>query len=192
MCMALTLHAQPPAGGDAVDDRRKTTELEERARRGDAKAFGQVVRLHERDLRGLVWSVVRDHHQADDVLQTAFEKAFRRVKTFRGGGSMKPWLQSICYRAAIDHIRYEGRRRHSDIDRITPLAADDNVALQVETLDDFQNVMASLEPETRALLMLTAGLGYTAADAARITDLPVGTVNSRLSRARKRLREEAS
>ncbi len=190
--MALVLHVQPEVGDDPVNERREITAVEKRAMAGEAAAFGQVVRLYERDLRGLVWSVVRDHHQADDVLQVAFEKAFRRVKTFRGNGSMKPWLQSICYRAALDHIRYEGRRRHSNIDQITPIAADDDVAGRVETFDDFHAVMASLEPETRALLMLTAGLGYTAADAADITDLPVGTVNSRLSRARQRLRQEAS
>ena len=190
--MALILHTQPEVGNDPMGEGREVTELEKRAMAGEAAAFGQVVRLYERDLRGLVWSVVRDHHQADDVLQAAFEKAFRRVKTFRGNGSMKPWLQSICYRAALDHLRYEGRRRHSNIDQIPPIEADDDVAMRVETLDGFYAVMDSLDPETRALLMLTAGFGYTATDAADITGMPVGTVNSRLSRARQRLRQEGS
>ncbi|MEM7337834.1 MAG: RNA polymerase sigma factor [Actinomycetota bacterium] len=167
-------------------------ELERRARAGEAWAFGQVVRHHERDLRGLVWSVVRNGEHTDDVLQSAFEKAFRRIKTFQGDAPMKSWLQSICYRAALDHLRYEGRRRHLDLDALASVASSDDVAHRVETLDHFDAVMASLDPETRALLMLTAGHGHTLTEAARITGLPVGTVNSRLSRARRRLQMEAS
>lgn len=175
-----------------MDEPRALTTLEARARAGDAWAFGQIIRHHENDLRGLVWSVVRNGHHADDVLQTAFEKAFRQIKTFKGTAPMKSWLQSICYRAALDHLRYEGRRRHLDIDAVASVAATDDVAHRVETLDNFDAVMASLDPETRALLMLTAGHGHTIPEAARITGLPVGTVNSRLSRARRRLQMEAS
>lgn len=192
MYMTLIVSSQAGAGLAPVADRNDDAELERRAIGGDAGAFGQIIRMHERDLRGLAWSVVRDNHQADDVLQTAFEKAFRRIKTFNGDGSLKAWLQSICYRAALDHIRYEGRRRHQNIEHIASPPSTDDVATEVEIAQRFEAVMASLDPETRALMMLTAGLGHTAADAARITNIPVGTVNSRLSRAKRRLRKEAS
>ncbi|MEM7271954.1 MAG: RNA polymerase sigma factor [Actinomycetota bacterium] len=167
-------------------------ELERRARAGEARAFGAVLRQHQHDLRGLVWSMVRDSHQVDDIMQAAFEKAFRNVTRFKGDSSMKTWLQSICYRAAIDHIRYAGRRRHADVDEFVGMASADDVARRVEDRDRFTEVMTNLDPETRALLMLTAGLGYTQGEAAEITGLPIGTVGSRLSRARDRLRKDLS
>lgn len=87
-------------------------DLECRARQGEAVAFGQLARLYDRDLRNVVWSVVRKPNLIDDVMQNSYERAFRKIRSFDGRSSMKTWLSTICLRTAIDYIRYEGRRRH--------------------------------------------------------------------------------
>ena len=89
-------------------------DLEDRACRGDPAAFGQLIRRYDRDLRAVVWSIVRSGPDTDDVMQIAYEKAFRAVAGFEGRSSLKSWLHAICYRCALDHVRSAHRRRQSD------------------------------------------------------------------------------
>ena len=168
------------------------TDLELAARNGDAAAFGRVLRAHDADLRGVVWSVLRDRHATDDVLQVAYEKAFRALGGFAGDSTMKTWLHSICVRAALDHLRYERRRRHQPLET---LAADaSSASTSDEALANLQldEMLERLDPETRALLMLTVGLGYSYDETAEIVGMERGTVASRVARARERLRKEVA
>lgn len=170
------------------------SELESRARSGDAAAFGALIRTWDQDLRGVAWSVVRSANATDDVMQSAYEKAFRSLDRFDGRSSMKTWLHSVIYRTALDHVRYEGRRRHADlevVDRVRggPDSSSERAMGQVE----LGQAMDALDPEQRAALMLTAGLGFSFDEAAEITGERRGTIASRVSRARKKLaRWEAS
>ena len=157
---------------------------------GSATAFGQLIRHYDRDLRGVVWSVVRNAQDTDDVMQSAYEKAFRSLSTFGGRSSLKTWLHSICYRAAVDFVRYEGRRRHADVDTMIDLAGGSTPADAVVARSEVDAAFAVLDQDQRAVLMLTAGLGYTFDDVAEITGMNRGTVASRASRARKRVRKE--
>ena len=167
-------------------DEPKTLDLEQRARQGDAAAFGELIRAHDRDLRGVVWGVVRNQTDTDDVMQQAYEKAFRSIKTFDGRSTMKTWLHTICYRVAIDYVRYEGRRRHEDQSVLDqrPIPGPEGPALdRLEVTDSLDQ----LDPEQRALLMLTAWQGYTFEEAAEIVGTQRGTVSSRMSRVRKKM-----
>lgn len=171
-----------------MSTRRSNDDLEARARAGDAAAFGALLRAWDRDLRGVAWSVVRSDHATDDVMQTAYEKAFRSIGRFDGRSSMKTWLHSIIYRTALDHIRYEKRRRHDDLEvvdlqRPGPDSTSDRAMGQVE----LAQAMESLGPDQRAALMLTAGLGYSFDEVAEITGESRGTIASRASRARARI-----
>ena len=166
---------------ESIDD------LEERACSGDPEAFGLLARRYDRDLRGTVWSVVQSTQEAEDVMQTAYERAFRSIGAFNRESSLKTWLHSICYRTAIDHLRYESRRRHPPIDK---LASQADVLATDETAFDRMEVtqaLARLDPDQRAVLMLTAGLGYSFDEAAAITGLRRGTVASKAARARRKL-----
>ena len=170
------------------------SELEERAGRGDAAAFGALIRRHDGDLRGVAWSVCRSAHATDDIMQAAYEKAFRSIGRFDQRSSMKTWLHSIVYRTALDHLRYEGRRRHQDLE-VVDLASPgpDSTAGRAIDKQELDSAMERLDPEQRAALMLTAGLGYSFDDAAAITGERRGTIASRVSRARKKMdRWEAS
>ncbi len=166
---------------------RESTGLQERAREGDAAAFGELIRMWDRDLRGVAWSVVRTQTDTDDVMQRAYEKAFVSLTSFNGTSSLKTWLHSICYRTALDHVRYENRRRHDGVETlevVPAVASTDGAAMANLELDE---LLERLPDEQRVLLMLTAGLGYSFDETAEITGLARGTVASRISRARANL-----
>lgn len=164
--------------------------LEAKAACGDLAAFGAVIRSHDHDLRGVAWSIVRDASKTDDVMQDTYEKAFKAIDTFDGRSSMKTWLHSICYRTAIDHGRRESIRRHDSIDGAAPGHLDgaggavDSGFTSVVLAESLEQ----LDPESRAVVMLSVGYGYTYEEVATMTGLERGTVSSRLSRAKAKLR----
>lgn len=162
-------------------------DLERRAIAGDAAAFGSLLRLWDRDLRGVAWSVVGSRH-LDDVMQDAYERAFRKIGSFAGRSSMKTWLHTIVYRTAIDTGRYEARRRHDDVDDASipaPLAA--SASRSALGRMEIDAMLAQLPTDQRTALMLTVGLGYSYDEAAVITGESRGTIASRANRARARL-----
>ena len=170
-------------------DTRALSELERAARRGESKAFGRLIELWDRELRSVVWSIVRSASGTDDVMQSAYEKAFRSIGSFRGDAALKTWLHRICYRAALDHVRYERRRHHTSVTVLHDRASGESTSETALAHAELASVLAQLEPDTRALLMLTAGLGCTFDETASITGLARGTVASRVGRAKKVLRE---
>lgn len=155
---------------------------------GDVAAFGAYVRQHDHRLRGVAWAVVRDSHRTDDVMQTAYEKAFRSFDTYDGRAALSTWLHSIVYRTALDELRYEGRRRHDDVDEIGSAAptGPDAATSAVDRLE-LESVLDGLNPADRAALTLTVGLGHSYDEAAEILGERRGTIASRVSRARERL-----
>lgn len=164
--------------------------LEERARAGDAAAFGALVRTVDADLRRVVWSVVRNAADTDDVMQAAYEKAFRAIGTFDGRSAFRTWLHSVCYRTAIDYVRYESRRDHGVLGEHPH---DGDVGLRaVEARIDVAHVFDQLDEEQRVLLMLTLGLGFSYDETAEIVQTQRGTVASKVSRARAKLQAGGS
>lgn len=170
------------AGQQDLDD------VETRARTGDARAFGALIRAVDHDLRGVVWSVVRSGDATDDVMQAAYEKAFRSLGSFDQRSSLRTWLHSICYRTAIDHLRHEALRRHDELASVSNRASPtwtDSEALDRVELDE---LLGRLDPDQRAMVMLILGLGYSYDDAAVIVGRPRGTVASTINRVRVGLR----
>ncbi len=170
--------------------------LERRACRGDVVAFGEVIRGYDRDLRAVVWAIVRSGPDTDDVMQVAYEKAFRSVGSFQRRSSLKSWLHAICYRCAIDHVRSARRREHhplpSDGAELGVVGGGTLVEAVDKTADrvDLARAFDRLDVDQRVALMLTTGLGYSFDEAAAITGARRGTVASRASRACRRLEQE--
>lgn len=154
----------------------------------DARSFGAFIRAHDRQLRGVAWAVVRDQNQTDDVMQAAYEKAFRGLSTFDGKSAMSTWLHSIVYRTALDYVRYEGRRRHEDVEELRNFSGGgDTVSGSGLGRAELEAVMEQLDPRDRAAMMLIAGWGYSYDEAADILGEARGTVASRIGRARRRM-----
>ena len=175
----------PPVTSPSVDE---LTRLFLAARDGDRSALLQAIRASQADVWRLASHLVgRD--DADDVTQDAFVRAWRALPAYRGDASARTWLLAIARRACADHVRRQVRRRRlaglaGMRDRGTPsraLAADPAGATTVQALVD------ALPDDRRSAFVLTQVLGCSYDEAAAVCGVPVGTIRSRVARAREQL-----
>jgi RNA polymerase sigma-70 factor (ECF subfamily) len=161
-----------------------------RARAGDDEALVAFVRATQAD----VWRYVAhlaDRAVADDLTQDTYVRALRSLRTFRGDAPARVWLLAIARRVAADHVRATQRDRDR---RAADHEAADRGSLHAVTADPstelaLQDLVERLEPHRRSAFVLTQLLGLSYAEAARVCDCPVGTVRSRVARAREDLVE---
>lgn len=173
------------AGSEMGQAREGLLEL---ARDGDVDAFAALIRECDAGMRAMVFSVVRDRWLMDDVLQLAYEKAFRRIGSFRGDSSFRTWLHRVCWTTAVDVLRAEGRRRHVPLDEAelhpSPDPGPDKGTVSRLTWDE---AWSQLSEDQRGALVLVVGEGLSYEEAAAVFGTRPGTVASRVSRARLRL-----
>jgi len=139
-------------------------------------------------LRRFARALAKSSDLADDLVQSALERALLSRSTLRDPDAVQAWLFSILYRQFIDHTRRERRRQRflSWLSEQPPVhaASAEHVSEHNATLA----ALSRLPPEQRALLLLISVEGVSYQHAAEILDVPIGTIMSRLSRARERLR----
>jgi RNA polymerase sigma-70 factor (ECF subfamily) len=154
---------------------------------GDRTAFGKLAARHERRIYGLCLRILGNREDAEDATQEAFLAALRRAASFRGEAAFSTWLFRIAVNAATDQARRRGRAR------AVPLEADELAVVAPSGGDpggavpDAVTVQAALlrvSEDFRAALVLCDLYGFPYAQAAEILEVPVGTVKSRLFRAR--------
>jgi RNA polymerase sigma-70 factor (ECF subfamily) len=159
------------------------TRLAVAARDGDRLALGAFVRQSQ----GEVWRLVAhltDPSEADDVTQDVYVRAWRALPAYRADASARTWLLAIARRACADSLRARGRRRRLAT-RMQLQATTDSVA----TPDDagahaLDALVAGLTPERREAFVLTQLVGTSYEEAASVCGVPVGTIRSRVARAR--------
>lgn len=152
----------------------------------DAAAFEDLVRELDAGMRAFSHRVLGPAW-SEDVLQEAYLRAFRARSRFEpSAGSFQSWLYRIVYRCCLDELR---RRRRSPLPWTTGLDAlpAPDVA-ETATRDELWRALGELSGEERACVVLVDGLGFDYESAARILDVPRGTVASRLNRARPLVR----
>jgi RNA polymerase sigma-70 factor (ECF subfamily) len=164
------------------------TQLFLAARDGDRSALLRAIRAAQADVWRLVAHLVGSD-DADDVTQDTFVRAWRALPAYRADASARTWLLSIARRASADHVRSQVRRR-----RLLRLAAMRDRAAPSRALADdpaagsaVRDLVDSLPEERRSAFVLTQVLGCSYQDAAAICDVPVGTIRSRVARAREQL-----
>jgi RNA polymerase sigma-70 factor, ECF subfamily len=142
-------------------------------------------------LRRYARALVRDRAAADDLVQDCLERAISHWNQLREGDP-RPWLFKILHNLAVNQFRRSSRRgRHIAIDEANEDDfGQDAVQEQKLMYQDVLDKLARLPEDQRAVLLLVAVEDLSYADAARVLDIPVGTVMSRLSRARERLQQE--
>ena len=161
----------------------------ERARAGDHAAFRDLVRHYDAGLRGLAYRLLGDAGRMDDVLQEAYVKAYRGLKSFRGDSSVRTWLYRITYNACLDDLRRRSKVTElpfeTTIDRPagTPDPGD-----QAVLRSGLAAALAALPEDQRAAVLLVDAEGFDYAAAGRVLGVAEGTVASRVSRARAALR----
>lgn len=161
----------------------------DRARGGDHEAFTAVVRLYERRLRGLAYRVLGDRDCMDDALQEAYVRAFRALPRFRGDARIGTWLFRITYNACLDELARNRKITHVPLDELVEQASagpEPGQALGART--DLASAFAALSEDERAVVFLVDVEGFDYSGAAELLGVPVGTVASRLNRARQALR----
>jgi RNA polymerase sigma-70 factor (ECF subfamily) len=162
------------------------TALVERVHRGDHNAFAELVRRHDRGLRALAERLLRSPERVDDALQEAYLKAFRRIGTFRHDSTVATWLYRITYNTCLDELRRRPSAAVPDAELDRPTSERgpaERAVARIEAAD----VLGRFTPEVRATVVVVHGYGYDYADASHILGVPVGTVASRLHRARRRV-----
>jgi RNA polymerase sigma-70 factor (ECF subfamily) len=138
--------------------------------------------------RRYAYALVRDHDAADDLVQDTLERALSRWKLHRSDGDLRAWLFTIQRNLHVSALRQSQRRgAHVELDEATTPSS----AARQESNIEVQDILATLDqlPEEQKSLLLLVGvedLSYD--DAAKVMGVPIGTVMSRLSRGRQRLR----
>jgi len=167
----------------------------ERLRRGDAEALREVVQAFGERLTAVVAGVLRDRDAVEDVVQETFTKAFYRIHSFKGTSSLYTWLYRVAVNAAKDYIKSRKRRPAASFDDLagrTSLPAPERPSLEgLERRELRLQVRAAIDrlPQRfRSVLALREIEGMTYNEIAEVLGLSLGTVESRLFRARKRLR----
>lgn len=154
---------------------------------GDVLAFSTLLRRSDQRMRSLAYRLVGDRVAMDDVLQTAYLKAYRSQNTFRGDAAFETWLYSIVYRTCVDYIRSRTRRPTSPLTDDVVQPRSDPVSSAADRLT-IADALKELPLDQRAAVWLVDGEGHTFAQAAEILDERPGTVASRVSRGRSTLR----
>ncbi len=173
-------------------------ELLARAAEGDLDAFNLFVERHQRAVVALCTSILRDTSLAEDVTQDAFIRAWRNLPTFKGE-SAKPWLFRIATNRCLDLLRQRNRQATDSLDAQlvelkprwttqTPHDAPESEAERAEMGDRLDAALTELPDDQRVALVMADVLGYDYVEIAELTGTAMGTVKSRISRARARLR----
>ena len=162
--------------------------LVQRAARGDGKAFHALVDAHSQRLYRLAVSLVGNATDAEDVLQEAFAGAFRGLGRFEGRSSVKTWLTRILVMQAAKWRRDRQRRNmpNSDLEEVSQ---SDTASHSVGAKIDLHAALQKLSDEHREVLVLREFEGMSYEEIAEAIDVPRGTVESRLHRARAELKE---
>jgi RNA polymerase sigma-70 factor (ECF subfamily) len=161
------------------------------ARRGDARAFEEIVRLYQRRVYAVALRIVRAHDVADDVAQEAFLRAWRSLDRFELGRPFGPWVCRIAANLAVNHVRSPRAREeglpegHAETRTADPGPL--GAVLDAEAARVLDVAMAALPREQRAVFVLRAVEEMSYAEIAEALGISPGTVMSRLFRARERL-----
>lgn len=166
------------------------------AREGDQEAFAELVRLYEKRVLALTQRMCRNPEDAAEAAQEAFLAAWQGLKNFRGDSSFSTWLYRLASNACVDLLRREGKRQAAvslddeelNLDLPSSLPSPQEEAERRELRERIEEGLRALPPEYRAALVLREIQQLRYDEISEALGLDIGTVKSRISRGRKRLR----
>jgi RNA polymerase sigma-70 factor (ECF subfamily) len=174
----------------------------EAARLGDDRAFGNLIEFYRATAERVAQQILYTEDAAADAVQESLIKAHRAMARFQDG-NFRSWFLRIVTNTCYDHLRRQKRRAAASLDELAEMGSLDamaptaatsedpeSVALQNEGMSLLLRAIDALPVWHRSVVMLVDVQGYDYGEAAQILNLPLGTVKSRLSRARAALRDE--
>jgi RNA polymerase sigma-70 factor (ECF subfamily) len=185
-----------------VSERDVDQLLVERAQRGDKRAFELLVEKYQRKLARLLSRLVRDPGEVEDVTQEAFVKAYRALPSFRGDSAFYTWLYRIGINTAKNYLVATGRRTptltevdaeaaesYEDGEQLRDINTPVSLLLTKEIGTTVNAAIESLPEELRSAIQLRELEGMSYEEIAKLMDCPIGTVRSRIFRAREAIAE---
>jgi RNA polymerase sigma-70 factor, ECF subfamily len=160
-----------------------------RSRSGDTRAFDRLVEKYQDRVYDLAYRITGHHDDAQDAAQDAFVKAYLALGTFRGDAAFSTWLHRIAVNAAYDAVRRRPPAGSHPVEAAGACADPlGDRAERVEARVRICGAIAALPLEQRAVVILRDIQGWSYEEIAAITEIPVGTVRSRLARGREALK----
>ena len=172
--------------------------LVRRVQRGDKGAFDALVLKYQHKLVKLVMRYVRNPAEAEDIAQEAFIKAYRALPQFRGESAFYTWLYRIAVNTAKNYLATQGRRAptsteadaeeaetFSDADQLRDINTPESMLMSKQIAETVNAAMALLPEELRTAITLREIEGLSYEEIAEMMDCPIGTVRSRIFRARE-------
>ncbi|AZR73789.1 hypothetical protein BBF96_10565 [Anoxybacter fermentans] len=186
----------------AVSDK----ELIEMFKKGEEKAFEEIVRRYQKKVYNTIYRILGNPEDANDLAQEVFIRVYRKLHLFQGKASFSTWLFTITSNLCRDELRKRQRRlkirslsepiRYKDgeieqeilDESMTP----ERISINRELRDEIQAVIDKLPDEQKEAIVLREFQGFSYEEIAEIVGVALGTVKSRISRARRNIREELS
>jgi RNA polymerase sigma-70 factor (ECF subfamily) len=186
-----------------MSERDADWQLVERVQRGDKRAFDLLVAKYQRKLFRLLSRLIRDQAEIEDVAQEAFIKAYRALPNFRGESAFYTWLYRIAINTAKNHLVAQGRRaptqteaeiedaeNFDDGDALRTEDTPDRMLLSKQVAEAVNRVIERLPEDLRTAIVLRELEGLSYEEIAASMNCPIGTVRSRIFRAREAVAEE--
>ncbi len=185
-----------------MGDREVDQQLVERAKRGDKHAFELLVVKYQRKLARLLSRFIRDTAEVEDVTQEAFIKAYRALPSFRGDSAFYTWLYRIGINTAKNYLVAMGRRAPTSTqidaeeaegyesgEQLRDINTPESLLLTKEIGNTVNAAIEALPEELRSAIQLRELEGMSYEEIAKLMDCPIGTVRSRIFRAREAIAE---
>jgi RNA polymerase sigma-70 factor (ECF subfamily) len=186
-----------------MSDREIDQQLVARAQSGDKLAFGLLVEKYQRKLARLLSRFIRDPAEVEDVTQEAFIKAYRALPAFRGDSAFYTWLYRIGINTAKNYLMAMGRRAPTSTEieaeeaegfeegeQLRDINTPESVLLSNEIAETVNATIEQLPEELRTAIQMREIEGMSYEDIAKAMDCPIGTVRSRIFRAREAIAEQ--
>ena len=186
-----------------MSDREIDRQLVARAQQGDRQAFNLLVEKYQRKLARLLSRFIRDPAEVEDVTQEAFIKAYRALPAFRGDSAFYTWLYRIGINTAKNYLMAMGRRAPTSTEveaeeaegfdegeQLRDINTPESVLLSNEIAETVNATIESLPEELRKAIQMREIEGMSYEDIAAAMDCPIGTVRSRIFRAREAIAEQ--
>jgi RNA polymerase sigma-70 factor, ECF subfamily len=190
--------ADKPNDSLVIGNRELDQVLVERAQAGDKKAFGMLVEKYHRKLGRLLSRMIRDQAEVEDVVQESFIKAYRALHNFRGDSAFYTWLYRIGINTAKNYLVSQGRRpqvlqeveiedveNFEDGSEMRTMETPETALMTKEIAQTVNDTVASLPEELRTAITLREMEGLSYEEIAEVMQCPIGTVRSRIFRARE-------
>jgi len=185
-----------------MTEREVDQQLVERAQRGDKRAFELLVEKYQRKLARLLSRLIRDPGEVEDVTQEAFVKAYRALPSFRGDSAFYTWLYRIGVNTAKNYLVAMGRRAPTSTEveaeeaegyesgeLLRDINTPESLLLSKEIAETVNAAIDALPEELRSAIQLRELEGMSYEEIAKLMDCPIGTVRSRIFRARDAIAE---